>query len=316
MEKKMGLGALALILAVSARGQAPIAPNPGIELAENGHCAEAMPYLKRGMTRATSKDQRKTTGIYLARCAMDLRSPDDAVAVLSTLTRDFPGDPEVLFLAVHIYSDLSIHASQELLHRAPESAQVHELAAEALEAQGKWDEAAAQYRVILEKYPNQPGIHFKVGRLILSRPKTPTTMDDARREFEQELKINPRNAGAEFVLGEIARQAEQWPDAIAHFRNAARFDPRFVDAQLGLGRALLASERPSDAVPPLEAAVKLQPDNPETHFQLAIAYRRAGRKADSDREALAQKAADERAHQIRDNLNRALTGGAALPAQH
>src|SRR6266849_6582829 len=98
---------LALILTVAASVEAqPSPPNSGIELAENGHCAEAMPYLKRTMARVTAKDQRKTTGIYLARCAMDLRVPDDAVAVLRTLTREFPGDPEVLFLAVHIYSGL------------------------------------------------------------------------------------------------------------------------------------------------------------------------------------------------------------------
>jgi tetratricopeptide (TPR) repeat protein len=312
------LFAVVLTLAASAEAQTP-PPNTGIELAENGHCVEAMPALKRTMARVTSKDQpkdqRKTAGIYLARCAMDLRVPDDAVSVLRTLTREFPGDPEVLFLAVHVYSRLSLSASQELLHRAPESPQVRELNAEALETQGRWDDAAKEYRIILEKDPNVPGIHFKMGRLILSQPKTPTTMEDARREFDAELKINPRNAAAEYVLGEIARQAEQWLDAIAHFTRAATLDPRFIDAQLGLGRALLASDRPADAIAPLEAAVKLQPDNPEPHFHLAIAYRRAGRKTDSDREALAQKTATEKANQTRDNLNRALTGTTAAPPQ-
>jgi len=311
---------LSVILTLAASAEAQTAPpNSGIELAENGHCAEAMPALKRTMARVASKDQpkdqRKTAGIYLARCAMDLRIPDDAVSVLRTLTREFPGDPEVLFLAVHVYSGLSLSASQELLRRAPESSQVRELNAEALETQGRWDDAAKEYRIILEKDPNVPGIHFKMGRLILSQPKTPTTMEEARREFEAELKINPRNAAAEYVLGEIARQAEQWPDAIAHFTRAATLDPRFIDAQLGLGRALLASDRAADAVAPLEAAVKLQPDNPEPHFHLAIAYRRAGRKADSDREALAQRTATEKANQARDNLNRALTGTTAAPPQ-
>ena len=54
--------------------------------------------------------------------------------------------------------------------------------------------------------------------------------------------------------------------------------------------------------------MKLQPDNPETHFHLATAYRRAGRKADADRESLAHKQTADKARQARDDLNKALTG--------
>ena len=297
----------AVVLGVmSAAAQPP--PNLGIELAENGHCAEATPLLKRGLAKVTDKELRKTIGVHLTRCAMTLNSVDEAIATMRLLTHEFPGDPEVLYLATHVYSDISIRASQELMFKSPTSPQVHELNAEALETQGKWDEAASEYQQVLKQDPNLPGIHFKLGRLYLSRPKTPTTMGDARREFEEELKINPRNAGAEYVLGEIARQAEQWPEAIAHFTQASKLDSRFVEAYLGLGRSLLATDKNAEAIPPLEKAVKLQPDNPETHFHLATAYRRAGRKADADREILAQKQAADKARQARDDLNKALTG--------
>jgi tetratricopeptide (TPR) repeat protein len=296
-------------LFLTAAGGVFAQPNLGTDLAENGHCPEAIPYLKKALARPLAKDVRKTVAIDLARCAMDVRANDDAISAMRTLTREFPSDPEVLFLAVHVYSGLSIQASQELLHKAPGSAQVHELNAEALETQGRWDDAAAEYKLILEKDPNLQGIHFRLGRLYLSRPKSPSTMEDARREFEAELKVNPANAGAEYVLGEMARQAGQWPDAIAHFTRAAKLDPRFVDAFAGLGRSLLAADRPADAIPPLKTAVKLQPANPEMHFHLATAYRRAGRKAEAERETLAQKQAAEKATQARDQLNRAITGG-------
>jgi tetratricopeptide (TPR) repeat protein len=295
-----------LILATAGRVVAQ--QNLGTDLAENGHCPEAMPYLKKSMARQLEKNVRKSVALDLARCAMDVHANDEAMAAMRLLTREFPSDPEVLYLAVQVYSGLSIQASQELLHKAPGSSQVHELNAEALETQGRWDDAAEEYKVILQKEPDRPGIHFKLGRLYLSRPKTPTTMDDARREFEAELKINPSNAGAEYVLGEIARQAEQWPDAIAHFAKASKLDPRFVDAYAGLGRSLLAADRPADAIPALESAVKLQPANPEMHFHLATAYRRAGRKADADREMLAQRQAAEKARQAKDEMNKAITG--------
>ena len=33
--------------------------------------------------------------------------------------------------------------------------------------------------------------------------------EEAKKEFEEELRLNPSNAGAEFVLAELARQVEQ-----------------------------------------------------------------------------------------------------------
>jgi Flp pilus assembly protein TadD len=113
----------------------------------------------------------------------------------------------------------------------------------------------------------------------------------------------------------MARQAEQWPDAIAHFSQAAKLDTNFADALIGLGRALLAADRAADAIPPLEQAVKLQPANPATHFHLATAYRRAGRRADADREFLAHKETTEKARQSADDLKKALSTGQGDKAQ-
>jgi len=169
--------------------------------------------------------------------------------------------------------------------RAPKSAEAHELRAEALEIQGKWDQAAKEYRQILEMDPHMPGIHFKMGRLLLSEPNPPAdAADQAKKEFGQELEIDPSNAGAEYVLGELAGQAQQWDDAIQHFSRAAKLDPEFGDAFLGWGSALLSTKKFSEAVPPLETAEKLEPQNPAAYYNLGIAYARTGRKQDSDRQ--------------------------------
>jgi tetratricopeptide (TPR) repeat protein len=193
-------------------------------------------------------------------------------------------------LTVHIYSDLSLHASQELADVAPSSSEAHQLNAESLEVQGKWDEAAAEYRWLLGHNPRAVGIHFRLGRLLLSKPDPEASMtDQAREEFQKELEIDPTNAGAEYVLGELARQAQEIPGAIEHFTRATRLDAGFGDAFLGLGMALVFNKQYSDAISPLETAVKLQPANPAGHYQLAIAYGHTGRKEDAKREAALQR---------------------------
>jgi len=257
----------------------------GLSMVASGRCADAVPILRKNIRNVADAELKKKVGLAGLRCAMTRNQPYDAIEFLQILSHDFPRDPEVLYQATHAYSDLSIRASQDLLHEAPFSYQVHELSAESLEVQGKWDEAAAEYRKILEINPNLPGIHYRLGRVLLSKPNpTPELTQEAKQHFEKELKIDPQNAGAEYVLGELARQNSEWADAIAHFTRATKLDAGFAEAFLGLGSSLSSEKRFAEAVPALETAVKLQPENPVAHYDLAMALSRSGRKEDAERE--------------------------------
>jgi tetratricopeptide (TPR) repeat protein len=310
-----------LLLALSlSPAQTPPAKSPAAEsdpariasLLETGHCSEALPLAKTAYARAGSSDLKRRMGAGGVRCAMSLNDTNAATEFIGMLNRDFPRDPDILYLTVHTYSDLSLRASQALLFVNPGAYQVHQLNAEALEAQEKWDQAAEEYRMVLEKNPNLPGIHYRLGRMILSKPETPTTREEARKEFEAELRIKP-NAGAEFVLAEFARQSENYEEAIDRFTRATKLDVMFADAYIGLGRSLLAASRAAEAIAPLERAAWLQPDNPATHFMLANAYRHAGRQADADREAEAHRMTSEKARLATDERKRAVTGTSGKP---
>ena len=286
----------------------------GASLAESGRCQEALAYIKRDASRITDLQLKRAVESDGLKCAIALDQEEDALDFLRRLRRDFPKDPEVLYLSVHVYSDLSTRASQQLLMTAPGSYQVHELNGEALEMQGQWDQALDEYRRVLGMNPNLPGIHYRLGRLLLSKPRSSTTLSEAQHEFEEELKIDPANAGAEYILGELARQARQWPQAIEHFSRAARLDAQLVDAFIGLGKSLVSAGRVSEAVAPLEAAVRLQPENPVAHYQLSFAYRRAGRPAEAEKELLAYRQANDRARKASQDIRSAILGR-MTPAQ-
>lgn len=265
----------------------------GIELASRGHCNEALPLLRRAIAGVRDKKARYDTAFAMAQCGMSVDNEEAAVEGLVILRREFPHDPKVLYTATHFYSELASRAAQTLAATAPTSAEALELDAEARQSQGKWDEAAAEYRKILENYPNQPGIHYRLGRILLSEPPTPQTAEEAKKEFEAELTVDPDAASAEFMLGDLARQSEQWDEAIQRFSRAAQLDAGFSEAYLGLGMALNAAGKNADAVVPLEKYVKMEPNDPAGHYQLAIAYARTGRKQEADRELALQKKAQE-----------------------
>jgi tetratricopeptide (TPR) repeat protein len=259
--------------------------NRGLSLAQSGRCGDAVPLLQKAAVHPTGAGLKRQVGFAGVRCSVSENRPEAAAEFLRFLNREFPHDPDVLYVSVHAYSDLSSLAARELAATAPDSYQAHELNAESLELQGKWDQAASEYKIVVERYPRLPGIHFRLARLLLSKPDPPQTVaEDAKRELLQEIEIDPSNAGAEYVLGELARQESQWPDAIAHFTRAAKLDAGFGDAYLGLGESLLSAKQFSEAVAPLETAVKLEPRNPAAHYNLAMAYNRTGRKQDADRE--------------------------------
>ena len=236
------------------------------------------------MTHAMDPVQMKRLGEDGIRCAMSLNDTDAAEDFVRALKKQFPRDPEVLYLAVHVFSELSLRASKDLSVIAPASYQARELNAEALEADGKPEAAIGEYRHVLKTEPNLRGIHYRIGRLLLSGPNKEAAKDEARREFEEELKIDPSSAAAEYVLGELARQDQQTSPAIEHFERATKLDTGFTDAFIGLGRSLIEANRVTDAIAPLQAAVKLQPENPAAHLYLATAYQRAGRTEDAARE--------------------------------
>ena len=269
----------------SSKADQGTAGQHALDLAKEGRCGEAVPLLKKAIPQSTDKDFRRSAGLAGLRCAMVKNQFDAAEDFLRILNREFPNDPEIMYTSVHTYSDLATHASQQLATRAPNSAQAHELNAEALEMQGKWDQASKEYQVVLQQNPQLPGIHFRIGRLLLSKPNPPAdAAEQAKKEFQQELEIDPSNAGAEYVLGELAREAQQWDEAVKHFTRAAKLDSSFGDAYLGWGVALVSTKKFSEAVPPLELAVKLEPQNPAAHYNLAVAYTRTGRKQEGERE--------------------------------
>ena len=261
-----------------------------MQLGEQGRCKEAVPALKRAVNSQGPAEQRKKAGVLGLRCSLKLDNRDSALDFLRTLGHQFPQDPEILFILVHAYSDLSSRTAQDLGRNAPRSVPAHKLNAEALEMQGKWDDAQREYETILEEHPDTPSIHYLLGRLLLSRPDGNAQLAErAKQEFQKELQIDPQNAGAEFILGEMARQESQWDDAIAHFTRATKLDASFGDAYMSLGFCLVSVKRYEEAIAPLEVAVLMQQGNPSAHYNLAVALSRTGKKEEAAKEFAIQR---------------------------
>jgi Tfp pilus assembly protein PilF len=265
---------------------ASVTPEKAMELAEQGRCKEAIPSLKRTVSASgSSADLRKNAGVLGLRCSLSVDDRDAADVFLQLLHRQFPADPDILFIVVHAYSDLSTRTAQDLGRTAPQSIAAHKLMAEAFEMQGNWDQARHEYEEMIKKEPNAPGLHFLFGRSLLSQPNIgPEAMDLARQEFEKELEIDPKNAGAHYILGELARKRGDCEEGTAQFSQATKSDPNLAQAYLGLGYCLIDLKKYQEAITPLRVAERMLPFDGSVHFALATALNSSGQKEEAQKE--------------------------------
>jgi tetratricopeptide (TPR) repeat protein len=141
------------------------------------------------------------------------------------------------------------------------------------------EEASTAFQKLVEQYPNEPGVHYANGIFLLDRAP-----EAALAEFQMELRFSPTHVLARQQIVFLEIKAGQSETALETAWQAVKLDPADFLSQVALGRAFLSMGQTVQSIPALETAVKLAPENPQTHFYLEQAYRRAGRNSDARKE--------------------------------
>ena len=280
----------------------------GIDLASTGHCLEALAILKKAAPETPDKGLRYKAAMASAQCGMSVDQEDTVVKALLLLNREFPDDSRVLYITTRYYSELADRAARRLMNRNPDSAEAQEIVAEAYQARGEYENAMAKYRKILEQYPNQPGVHYQLARIILAKPPTQASTEEARKELEEEVRINPSSPAAEFMLGDLAWREQKSEEAIEHFSRATKLNVTLAQPYLDLGIALNGAGRFAEAIESLKKYLQLNPEDPAGYYQLAIAYARTGNRQEAERQRELQLEAEKKR-----NAGRATTQGRLQP---
>jgi len=261
-----------------------------MSLSELDRYKEALPGLERAFRQSTDPEIKRMCGLQLMRSYTGLRRDDDAVKVALELNRLYANDPEVLYYTGKVYGNYAFLTIRKLAQDAPNSVWRHLAAAEAFESQGSYTDAIGEYRAVLAMDPGRLGIHYRIGRTLLAQSHqtgAQANTEEARREFEQELEIDPGNGNAAYEIGEMYRQAGQLNQAQQYFERALKLYPDFEEAQLGLAAVFMAEQKPEQARTHLKAAIALNADDEVSWYRLAAVERALGNKAEQQT-ALAQ----------------------------
>ncbi len=256
----------------------------GLCNSELGRNEEAIQLLAPAFARASDDATVRMIGLGLQRAYAAQADYDKASQVTSQLLKRFPKDPEILFQTSRLYAVRSYRLMKELIELPADSPWAHYANGEVYESMGQYDTAIAECRTVVKMAPQLPGIHFRIGKIMLQKSQAPQSLEEAQHEFEMELAVSPQNSEAEYELGEIYRHRSRFEQSVEHFSQAVRYHPEFEEAQIGLARSLINLGENQEALEHLLGAAQLDPENDIPHYLLASVYRSLGESAKSELE--------------------------------
>jgi tetratricopeptide (TPR) repeat protein len=137
--------------------------------------------------------------------------------------------------------------------------------ATALEAVGEYDRARKAYSDLIAVQPDKPEGHLGLGVLLIKLGGDKT--EQGIGELEKAISLNGNLYEARVTLGREQVKLGRYDEALAHLARAA----------------------------------ELAPNNPEPHYQMAIAYRRLGKRAEAERETAKVKEINSRRRIVEDS---------------
>jgi tetratricopeptide (TPR) repeat protein len=110
---------------------------------------------------------------------------------------------------------------------------------------------------------------------------TQNRLDEAERDFQQVIALNPGVGGAYANLGVVYMRRKQWSKALESLRQAEKLMPHVAGIRLNIGLAYFRQNEFLKAIPPFESVVHDQPDALQPRHLLGLCYFFTERWADA-----------------------------------
>ena len=132
----------------------------------------------------------------------------------------------------------------------------------------KYDESAAKYQSIIEKYPESLYAWSNLGVVRFQQRK----YDEALKALQQAVKLSPTDAFSYSNLGIVYYQLNQYENAIDALNSAKALDPNDAKTHNYLGCACSQKGWQEVAEKEFRTAISLDPNFGDAHFNLALVY--------------------------------------------
>jgi len=190
-----------------------------------------------------------------------------------------PDKAEALFTIGHQYLDLAARLAYRGARLYPDSSWGHRFLGDVLYERDRWEDAAREYNKALAIEPRQAGLHTLLGEAFLHTGK----LEDAEKEFRRELELDSRYEPAWLGLANLQLAKGQPLDALGSAAKVWQNSPEYLKAHPELPSLALTKEAAQACI----ARLLDQPEVPAKHLLLSALYAniddndRSGREAQS-----------------------------------
>lgn len=209
----------------------------------------------------------------------------DAIPWLEKAVAGKASTPEAAYMLGNAYiftqqGDKAVKAFGKLFQVGADSAAAHLTTATMMMHADLPNEAAKQAKAALEIDPKIAGAHFLLGEVAIYQ----ADIDTAIVELKKEIELNPTNAMAHYRLGDAYTRQEQWGDAQGPLERSVWLNPNYSGPFILLGKVYLKQKELANAEGVLRHALRLDPQNPNAHYILGQVLMQDGKTEDAQKE--------------------------------
>lgn len=254
-------------------------------------------------TAANPKDAN--AWMWVGVVALEKGDGDQAADALDKAARLAPENVDILYHRGQAHLFVSNESYARMFKADPKSWHVRQLLAEVNADAERHMDAIAEYQAAIKLAPNEPRLHEELGTELRIAGK----MEEAEKNFQQELVIDPDNVVAKYKLGVIVMERGDAAKGKQLIEEALRVMPNLRHAEYNLGRAEMLLGNDLAAAQWLQQATVAPASDPDivrqSWYQLGIVYRRLHRM-DEAQKAMAtfQKLKDEEGESSQKALKR------------
>ena len=184
--------------------------------------------------------------------------------------------PEALFKIGHQYLDLAARLAYRGARLYPDSSWGHRFLGDVLFERARWEDAAREYDKALAIEPRQAGLHTQLGECDLHTGK----LEDAETEFRKELQLDSHDEQAWLGLASLQLAKGEPVDALGSVDAVWRSSPEALKSLFEFPSIQLNKDAAQTAVTRLLD----QPEGPAKHFLLSALYTSTNESASAEHE--------------------------------